>query len=125
VKLLLDSHALLWVLDDPERLPRTARAMVSDPAMPVFVSIVSLWELRIKVASGKLETPADLPGLIDASGFSLLPIGIRHIDQLGTLPNHHRDPFDRMLIAQAQADGLTLVSADRTVSLYDVPVLWS
>ncbi len=99
--------------------------MVSDSAIPVFVSIVSLWELRIKVASGKLETPADLPGLIDASGFGLLPIGIRHIDQLGTLPTHHRDPFDRMLIAQAQADGLTLVSADRTVKLYDVPVLWS
>lgn len=125
MKLLLDSHALLWVLDDPERLPSVGRSAVSDPAVPVSVSIVSLWELRIKVASGELETPNDLPGMIRASGFALLPVDIRHIDQLGSLPNHHRDPFDRMLIAQAQADGLTLMSADRTVSLYDVPILWS
>ena len=125
MRLLLDSHVLPWVLDDPERLPRAARAVVANPDIPVFVSIASLWELRIKVASGKLEVPTDLPGLIKASGFDLLPVTVPHIDRLGLLPPLHRDPFERMLIAQAQADGLTLVSADRTVGLYDVPVLWS
>jgi PIN domain nuclease of toxin-antitoxin system len=99
--------------------------MVSDPTITVLVSIASLWELRIKALNGKLEAPDDLSELALASGFSLLPIEVRHIGQLEKLPNHHRDPFDRMLIAQTQADGLTLVSADRTIRLYDVPVLWS
>lgn len=125
MKLLLDSHVLLWVLDTPERLPPLVHDLVSDPTITVLVSIASLWELRIKALNGKLEGPDDLSGLALASGFSLLPIEVRHIGQLEKLPNHHRDPFDRMLIAQAQADGLTLVSADRTIRLYDVPVLWS
>lgn len=125
MKLLLDSHVLLWVLDTPERLPPLVHELVSDTTIPVPVSIASLWELRIKALTGKLEAPDDLSGLASASGFSLLPIEVRHIGQLEKLPNHHRDPFDRMLIAQAQADGLTLVSADRTIRLYDVPVLWS
>ncbi|WP_434615851.1 type II toxin-antitoxin system VapC family toxin [Azospirillum sp. B2RO_4] len=125
MKLLLDSHVLLWVLDVPERLPPLVHDLVSDPTVTVLVSIASLWELRIKALNGKLEAPDDLSGLALASGFSLLPIDVRHIGQLEKLPNHHRDPFDRMLIAQTQADGLTLVSADRTIRLYDVPVLWS
>jgi PIN domain nuclease of toxin-antitoxin system len=99
--------------------------LVSDTTNTVLVSIPSLWELRIKALNGKLEAPDDLSGLALASGFSLLPVEVRHIGQLDRLPNHHRDPFDRMLIAQAQVDGLTLVSADRTIRLYDVPILWS
>jgi PIN domain nuclease of toxin-antitoxin system len=125
MKLLLDSHVLLWVLDTPERLPPLVHELVSDTTITVLVSIPSLWELRIKALNGKLEAPDDLSGLALASGFSLLPVEVRHIGQLDRLPNHHRDPFDRMLIAQAQVDGLTLVSADRTIRLYDVPILWS
>jgi len=125
VRLLLDSHVLLWALNDPGRLPPRVSVLLVDPALAVFVSVASLWELRIKAASGKLDLPPNLPDLIRASGFDLLPIELRHIDRLGGLASHHRDPFDRMLIAQALADDLTLVSADRMVTLYDAPVLWS
>lgn len=91
----------------------------------VFVSMASLWELRIKANLGKLHLPANLGAGLEESGLALLPITIQHIDALDGMPAHHKDPFDRMLVAQAQVEGMTVVTADRTLGQYDVPVLWS
>lgn len=125
MRLLLDTHVVLWLVQDNPRLKPTVRTAIGAAAGGVHVSVASLWEMKIKAALGKLTLPSDLHAALLNSGMSFLPIGVRHIDALGGLPDHHKDPFDRMLIAQAQAEDLTLVSADRTVSLYDVPVLWS
>lgn len=125
MRLLLDTHVVLWlVLDDPKLGP-VIRTTLEDGAGAVCVSVASLWEMAIKASLGKLVLPANLRETLIDSGVSILPIEARHVDALAGLPRHHNDPFDRMLIAQTKADGLTLVSADRTVSLYDVPVLWS
>ncbi|MBK1838778.1 type II toxin-antitoxin system VapC family toxin [Azospirillum sp. YIM B02556] len=125
MKLLLDSHVLLWLAADDPKLGPTVRMVIADGSSTVLASIASLWELTIKVGLGKLTLPAGFHRLLAENGLTILPIDVRHIDRLDRLPRHHGDPFDRMLIAQAQADGLTLVSADRTIRLYDVPVLWS
>nr|WP_211113429.1 type II toxin-antitoxin system VapC family toxin [Azospirillum endophyticum] len=123
--MLLDSHVLLWLAADDPKLGPTVRMVIADGSSTVLASIASLWELTIKVGLGKLTLPAGFHRLLAENGLTILPIDVRHIDRLDRLPRHHGDPFDRMLIAQAQADGLTLVSADRTIRLYDVPVLWS
>lgn len=125
MRVLLDSHSLLWSLEAPDRLPKGVLTLLMDGCIPVYVSIVTLWELQIKAGTGKLRLPPNLPDLIKASGFDLLGVAVHHVSQIGMLPLHHRDPFDRMLIAQAMADGMTLVTADRMATLYDVPVLWS
>lgn len=125
VKLLLDSHVLLWLATDDPKLGPAVRTVIADGSSTVLASIASLWKLTIKVGLGKLTLPTGFHRLLVENGLTILPIDVRHIDRLDRLPRHHGDPFDRMLIAQAQADGLTLVSADRTIRLYDVPVLWS
>lgn len=125
MKLLLDSHALLWGIDSSERLPRATRSVLLDPANVTFVSVASVWELHLKANNNKLDMPSNLTELITESGFRTLAITFEHIERLRLLPLHHRDPFDRMLVVQAQVEGLTLVTADRNMRLYDVPVLWS
>lgn len=120
---LLDTHALLWWLFDDPRLGTAARSVVADPANVVFVSAVSVWEVAIKRAAGKLRAPDDLAVQVDAAGFERLPIGFDHAERVGALPHHHRDPFDRLLVAQAQVEGATLVTGDRALTAYDVPRL--
>jgi PIN domain nuclease of toxin-antitoxin system len=122
VRLLLDTHTLLWWLAD-EGLTAQAREAIADPANLVAVSAASAWEISIKKALGKLTAPDDLEQQVQAGGFVPLPIGIAHGIAAGQLPRHHEDPFDRMLIAQALAEGLTIVTRDKRFDEYNVPLL--
>ncbi len=122
-RLLLDTHVFLWWLADAPQLGEPARAAIGDERNEVFVSAVSGWEIAIKRAAGKLRAPDDLDALVEDSGFSHLPITFFHGEQAGALPPHHRDPFDRMLIAQAQAEGLVIVTRDLFIPLYGVRTL--
>ena len=122
MRLLLDTHALLWWLAD-EGMSTQARDAVADPANLVVVSAASAWEISIKKALGKLAAPDDLEHQVDAGGFSPLPISIAHAIAAGQLPRHHEDPFDRMLIAQAFAEGLTVVTHDKRFEDYGVALL--
>jgi PIN domain nuclease of toxin-antitoxin system len=122
VRLLLDTHVLLWWLADDDRLPEGAREAVNT-AQEVRLSAASVWEIAIKHALGRLDVPDDYLVAVDAGEIGLLPITGQHAEIAGALPRHHDDPFDRMLVAQARADELTLVTADRRLVDYDVPVL--
>ena len=125
MNLLLDTHALLWWLADDEKLSANARTWISDPGNQVFVSAVSGWEIGIKRALGKLYVDPDrVLAEVQYNGFEQLHVHFRHGLAAGALPAHHRDPFDRMLIAQAQCEGLKLVSIDGVFSDYEVEVLW-
>lgn len=123
--LLLDTHILLWLLDDDVRLGAQVRAAMDQAAPQVFVSVASAWEMSIKSALGKLRIPANLEATLAATGVQLLSITLAHALAAGALPPHHRDPFDRMLVAQAQMGGLTLVTHDARMRPYSVPVLWA
>jgi PIN domain nuclease of toxin-antitoxin system len=119
VKLLLDTHALLWWLADDPRLARSAAASIADAEL-VAVSAASAWEIAIKQATGTLEGPDDLPAEMATNGFTELPVTVAHAAAAGALPPHHADPFDRMLIAQARLEGLTLVTRDARLAEYGV-----
>ncbi len=123
MRLLLDSHVLLWALVEPARLAGPAATEIASPANAVFVSTASVWELEIKRACGKLVLPDDWLGALDEAGFVDLPIKRHHGMTAARLPWHHRDPFDRLLIAQAMTEGLRFVTADRFAAAYGVPVL--
>ena len=122
MRLLLDSHAALWWLGDLDRLGDGAREMITE-ADEVFCSAVTPWEHGIKRARGKLDHPDDLLGAFTTTGFAELPITAQHAIHAVGLPDHHRDPFDRMLIAQAREESLTLVTADDSMHRYDVDIL--
>ncbi len=122
-RLLLDTHALLWVLDDHDALGESARSAIVDPRNDVFVSAISMWEISIKRSLGKLKAPEDLLSTVEAAGFQELPVTFVHADHAGGLPPHHRDPFDRMLVAQAQVEGLTIVTHDSVIAKYGVRTL--
>jgi PIN domain nuclease of toxin-antitoxin system len=122
VRLLLDTHALLWWLAD-EGLKDQARDAIADPNNQVMVSAVSAWEISIKKALGKLSAPDDLEGQVNRNGFTELSISIAHGVSAGQLPRHHDDPFDRMLIAQAFGESLTIVTHDKRFSDYNVALL--
>ncbi len=123
MKLLLDSHVLVWALLDPGRLAGRVAAEIASPANLVVVSTASVWELEIKRACGKLELPDTWTDAVDAAGFVELPVIRRHALAAARLPWHHRDPFDRVLIAQALAEGLQFVTTDRMALAYGVPLL--
>jgi PIN domain nuclease of toxin-antitoxin system len=123
MRLLLDTHAFLWWLRDDRRLSAAARGPIADRASLVFVSAASIWEAAIQSHLGRLEVAADLVSEIAANGFTELPVTGRHAQRAGALPVHQRDPFDRMLVAQAQLEGLTLVTRDPAFKPYDVAVL--
>jgi PIN domain nuclease of toxin-antitoxin system len=123
VRLLLDTHVVVWALDDDHRLGRTARRAIENVANAVYVSVATVWEMALKSALGKLDVPSDIGGWIERSAFSPLPIEIDHAVASAALPRHHRDPFDRMLVAQAQLEGLTLVTGDSRIARYDVATL--
>lgn len=125
MRLLLDTHALLWTLSAPAKLPAAIREGIENPANIVFVSAASAWEMAIKQARGKLRYPAsELVAALRRASLLELPVTVRHAETAARLPPHHRDPFDRMLVAQAQSEGLSLVSRDPSVRQYQVTVLW-
>lgn len=123
MKLLLDTNALLWWLFRLPQLGKQATAAIQDPGSEVYVSALSAGEIEIKRAIGKMDGPHDLPHQVERHGFTELAFTLKHGSAMRELPLHHRDPFDRMLIAQARVEGLTLVTADRAMSAYDVPIL--
>ena len=120
MRLLLDTHVLLWSLTEPQKLSALARRALEDPRNEVFVSPVSVWEIAIKRALGKLTAPDILETDVMEQGFTPLSLTFFHAEQAGKLPQHHRDPFDRMLVAQAQAEGLVLVTRDTRIPLYGI-----
>ena len=122
MKLLIDTHILLWWLDNDPALPEWAASAIADPQHAAIVSAASVWEISIKQANGRLDAPVDLLATI-ADDFATLPMTAGHAMAAGRLPPHHADPFDRMLIAQARVEGLTLVSVDRRFADYDVALL--
>src|SRR6266478_261699 len=111
-------------MEGSHALRPAARAAIADPENDIVLSIVSLWELTIKVALGKLRFPADLEMALRQEGFGVLPITFAHLRELATLPRLHGDPFDRMLIAQSRADGLVIVTADRAFAPYGPSIVW-
>jgi PIN domain nuclease of toxin-antitoxin system len=126
---LLDTHAVLWFLEGSEKLSDTAAEIIEGghAAGSVCVSVASLWEFAIKQSLGKLRLEggvAALRAVVDANGWRVLPIAQPHLERLSELPLLHRDPFDRLLIATALSDGMTLVTADRNIHGYDVPWAW-
>ena len=122
MRLLLDTHVLLWWLADRD-LSADARATIGDPATDVFVSAATAWEISTKKALGKLKAPDDLATQLEANAFTPLPISVDHAIAAGALPRHHDDPFDRMLIAQASLEGLTVVTRDERFAAYEVGLL--
>ena len=124
MRLLLDTHIFMWVCSDPGRLKAATRKAITVSASAVFVSVATAWEISIKRALGRLDFPLDrIDTMLAEMDFAPLPMMIRHAVEAGELPRHHDDPFDRMLIAQARVEGLTLASVDRRLAVYDVPIL--
>lgn len=121
--LLLDTHAFIWWAGVDKRLAEIARAAIADVENRVVVSAVTVWEISIKRAIGKLEFRHDTLRVLEQTGFEPLDITARHADMAGSLPLHHADPFDRLLISQASLEGLVLVSQDRKFLPYGVPLL--
>ena len=119
-RLLLDTHAFVWWVTDVSKLAEGARAAIADPRNEVFVSAITGWEVAVKRAKGRMTAPDNLSAMVDEKGFTHLPLTFHHAEQAGNLPMHHRDPFDRFLIAQAQAEGLVLVTRDARIPLYGV-----
>lgn len=122
---LLDTHVFLWMLADPGRLSPSARHAIQHPDHTVFVSAVTAVEIAVKRALGKLEAPGHLTQEITARGLVELPLQYAHGEALRDLPYHHQDPFDRMLIAQARHEQLTLITHDRKFEPYGLPILWT
>jgi PIN domain nuclease of toxin-antitoxin system len=125
VRFLLDTHALLWWLSDHKSLTTKAAAAVKDGRNTIFVSAATAWEISIKRALGKLKAPDGLEETLEFNRFHQLPISIRHGLVAGNLPRYHDDPFDRMLIAQAQTEQLTIITHDVRMEQYGVSILWT
>ena len=124
MRVLVDTHVWLWMWGEPERLRNEARTVLEDPATELHVSAVSAWEIATKFGAGRLRLPTSAEAWLadprHRRDVIELPIGFAHAIRAATLPPHHRDPFDRMLVAQAQTEGLVLVSADRQLEPYEV-----
>lgn len=123
MRLLLDSHVIVWFAAANPVLAADVAAAIGDDGNSAVVSAASVWELEIKRAKGMLAVPQDAGPRLNAAGFSLLDVTLTHVVRAAELPSHHRDPFDRMLVAQAQAEDLTLVTADTALERYDVPLM--
>lgn len=128
MKLLLDTNVFIWLNDSPHRVREQVMTVIASPDNDLFLSLTSIWEMQIKIQLGKLELSDSLPDILKTqqveNNLQVLAIDLNHIWSLKNLPNHHRDPFDRLLIAQAQTEGMTLVSADGIFEMYDVDLLW-
>lgn len=123
MRLLFDTHALLWWLSNDRRLNGDTRNVIEQPDTDPVVSVAVIWEIEIKRAVGRLKTPPDVLETVESMGLRVLPITATHAVLAARLPPHHGDPFDRMLVAQAQLEGLTLVTRDERLGAYDVPIL--
>ena len=128
MRLILDTHTFLWWADTPERVSARVRALCEDPAVFLIVSVVSLWEIQIKVQIGKLALAAPLRAMVEAqqqtNGLQILPVTFDHVLALDNLPAHHKDPFDRLLIAQSNVEKISLASADSVFAQYPVSLIW-
>ncbi len=127
MKCLLDTHTALWSLGNKAKLSENAVRVILDQANDVYVSIASAWELAIKISLGKLTFEGGMErffNMIGECGFERLPVKEEHVKQLENLPYHHRDPFDRILITSAMAEGMCLITADTNMHRYDVACLW-
>lgn len=128
MRLLLDTHCFLWLNDQPEKLGVLALNACQDPENPLSLSLISLWEIQIKHQLGKLDLKVPWQQMLNMqqtrNDLRILPVSLAHIEQLSQLPMHHRDPFDRMLIAQAQVEGMALISGDGAMEPYDLEVVW-
>ncbi len=122
---LLDTHILLWWLADPDRLDGAARDAIADTSNAVCVSVASIWEMSIKRTLGRLDYPSNLPEILDHAQIEVLPITTEHALAVADLPLHHRDPFDRMIVAQARAERMMVITTDAGLAKYGVEVLAS
>lgn len=129
MRFLIDTHCWIWALADSERLNPTAAAMIEDEANTVVLSAVSVAEIAIKISIGKFRLPDIEKNIVEMSAEDLaaktLPLYTHHSLRVAEMPLHHRDPFDRLLIAQAQAEGLPLMTADPVLAKYDVDIIWA
>ncbi len=129
MRILLDTHSWLWMRAEPERLSEPSSRLLRDPETDLFLSAASAWEIAIKYAAGKLTLPLPPAAFVSQrlaeDRLGALPILHAHVLHAGELPPHHRDPFDRLLIAQARIEGLTLLTADRKLAKYDVRIHWA
>lgn len=124
MRVLLDTHALLWALSDSEQLTSPAREIIADEANEVLVSVVSAWEMAVKRALGKLRAPDNLAEVLVDAGFIQRLVLFSDCERLTTLPPIHRDPFDRMLVSQALEEGIPIVTKDETIAAYSVQTIW-
>ncbi len=128
MRLLLDTHVLIWLVEGSEKLSQVAKQAIEDENNDIYLSIASLWEITIKISLGKLQLGLSLDRVIETyilpNGIEILPIQLNHLLILRDLPFHHRDPFDRVLISQSQSEDLVLVSGDRLFGDYLVQILW-
>lgn len=122
-RILLDTHALIWWLDGDNKLGLNAIEQISNPENDIYVSAATVWEMSIEQQMGKLVAPEDMESKVEQAGFSALPITLFHGQQAGKLPLHHKDPFDRMLIAQAQAEGLQILTKDEHFPAYGIRLI--
>ena len=122
MRFLVDTHAMLLALGEPSALSPAVRKAISDPANLIVISSASLSECAVNASIGKLDLPEDFFESIPEAGYEVMPIRISHLNVYRTLPMHHRDPFDRMLVAQARAEDLTLISRDPEIAKYDVQI---
>jgi PIN domain nuclease of toxin-antitoxin system len=121
---LLDTHALLWSVGDDRQLSPTVHELLKSGEVATYVSAASIWEVAIKQAAGRLRAPANLLEEVARASFIELGISFAHAQAAGALPPHHRDPFDRMIVAQARSEGFTVITRDPRIAAYDVSVLW-
>lgn len=119
MRALIDTHVLLWWLDDPAQLSAEAVEIIGKPSNNIYVSVITHWEISVKSALGKLQIPCDFDGMIQGNGFIELALTGRHVRQLANLPGIHRDPFDRMLVCQSIAERLVLITRDRNIMRYN------
>ena len=124
MRLLLDANALLWWRNASRRLSRSARDAIGDGGNEIILSAATLWEITIKRGLGKLQFPDDLEQVMREEAFSLMPIAYEHLRTVDSLPHHHRDPFDRLLIAQALSEGIPIATGDRIFAAYGVQIVW-
>lgn len=128
MKLLLDTHTFIWLDSNPSRLSEKVRSLLQDPNNTLLLSVVSIWEMQIKTQIGKLQLSIPLAELVEsqrqANMIEILPVSLSHVLAIEQLPLHHKDPFDRLLIAQANVEDATLISQDATLAKYPVQLIW-
>ena len=120
---LIDTHILIWWMEKSKRLNKVLFSIINNPQNQIFVSVASVWEIVIKIGKKRLKIPVDIEGDITIRGLRILPIEISHVLHVGKLANYHKDPFDRILVAQAKVENLTLITADEKIWKYTTKVI--